>query len=101
MSKVLVVDDDKALRGLVRLELSDTYEIIDSGEPEKGLALALECKPDAILLDLRMANYSGYDLLQSFPSLNSAKMIPVIVVSGEAWRTNERTLQAAWRRRLF
>jgi hypothetical protein len=36
------VDDDEALRRLMRLELSDAYEVIDSGEPEQGLALALE-----------------------------------------------------------
>jgi len=40
MGKLLVVDDDEALRGLMRLELSGAYEIIDSGEPEQGLALA-------------------------------------------------------------
>jgi DNA-binding response OmpR family regulator len=84
MGRVLVVDDDQALRSLMRLELGDTYEIIDSGEPEQGLALALEYKPDAILLDLRMPKYSGYELLQSFTSLASTKTIPVIVVSGEA-----------------
>jgi len=84
MGKVLVVDDDEALRRLMRLELSDAYEIIDSGEPEQGLALALECKPDAILLDLRMPKYSGYELLQTFTSFSRTQMIPVIIVSGEA-----------------
>jgi len=84
MGKVLVVDDDEALRRLMRLELSDTYEIIDSGEPEQGLALALENKPDAILLDLRMPKYSGYELLQTYTSFCHTQMIPVIIVSGEA-----------------
>lgn len=84
MGKVLVVDDDKALRRLMRLELSGTYEVIDSGEPEQGLALALEHKPDAILLDLRMPKYSGYELLQTYTSFSRTQMIPVIVVSGEA-----------------
>jgi CheY-like chemotaxis protein len=84
MGKVLVVDDDEALRRLMRLELSDIYEIIDSGEPEQGLALALEYKPDAILLDLRMPKYSGYELLQTFTSFSRTQMIPVIIVSGEA-----------------
>jgi len=84
MGKLLVVDDDEALRRLMRLELSDTYEIIDSGEPEQGLALALEHRPDAILLDLRMPKYSGYELLQTFTSFSRTQMIPVIVVSGEA-----------------
>ena len=84
MGKLLVVDDDDALRRLMRLELSDTYEIIDSGEPEQGLALALEHRPDAILLDLRMPKYSGYELLQTFTSFSRTQMIPVIIVSGEA-----------------
>jgi CheY-like chemotaxis protein len=84
MGKLLVVDDDEALRRLMRLELGDDYEIIDSGEPELGLALALEHRPDAILLDLRMPKYSGYELLQTFTSFSRTQMIPVIIVSGEA-----------------
>src|ERR1700690_4338057 len=91
MRKVLVVDDDEALRRLVRLELCDTYQVIESGEPEQGLALALECRPNAILLDLRMPKYSGYDLLQTFTSFSCTQMIPVIVVSGEGGsQTKER-----------
>jgi DNA-binding response OmpR family regulator len=84
MGKLLVVDDDAALRRLMRLELSDAYEVIDSGEPEQGLALALEHKPDAILLDLRMPKYSGYELLQTYTSFSRTQVIPVIIVSGEA-----------------
>jgi len=83
MEKLLVVDDDEAIRRLIRLELCASYEIIDSGEPEQGLALALENKPDAILLDLRMPNYSGYELLQTFTALSHTQKIPVIIVSGE------------------
>jgi DNA-binding response OmpR family regulator len=84
MGRLLVVDDDEALRRLIRIELSDTYEIIDTGEPDQGLALALERRPDAILLDLRMPKYSGYELLQTYTSFSTTQMIPVIVVSGEA-----------------
>jgi CheY-like chemotaxis protein len=84
MGKVLIVDDDEALRRLMRLELSEGYEIIDTGEPEGGLALALEHRPDAILLDLRMPKYSGYELLQTFTSFSRTQIIPVIIVSGEA-----------------
>jgi len=83
MEKLLVVDDDKALRRLMCLALKDKYEMIDSGDPEEGLALALEHNPDAILLDLRMSKYSGYDLLSTYTSFSRTKLIPVIVVSGE------------------
>src|SRR5712692_10429799 len=83
MGKLLVVDDDQALRRLMHLELSDSYEVIDTGEPEHGLALALEHRPDAILLDLRMPKYSGYELCQTFTSFSRTQSIPVIIVSGE------------------
>ena len=81
--KLLLVDDDEALRRLMRLELSETYEVIDTGEPEHGLALALEHMPDAILLDLRMPKYSGYELCQTFTSFSRTQTIPVVIVSGE------------------
>ena len=81
--KLLVVDDDEALRRLMQLELSQNYEIIDTGEPEHGLALALEHLPDAILLDLRMPKYSGYELCQTFTSFSRTQTIPVVIVSGE------------------
>jgi CheY-like chemotaxis protein len=61
------VDDDEAIRRLVRLNLTDLYEIFDAGQPEEALALASEHKPDAILLDLRMP-----DILVS----NFAKHLP-------------------------
>jgi DNA-binding response OmpR family regulator len=94
MGKLLVVDDDDALRRLIRLELSDSYKIVDSSEPEEGLALALEHKPDAILLDLRMPKYSGYELCQTFTSFSHTHMIPVIIVSGEAGQqTREHCMQ--------
>jgi len=84
MEKLLVIDDDESIRRLLRLELSDTFEIFDSGEPQEGLALALEHKPDAILLDLRMPNYSGYELLQTFTAFSHTQKLPIIIVSGEA-----------------
>ena len=36
MEKLLVVDDDEAIRRLMRLELSDIFEVIDSGVPQEG-----------------------------------------------------------------
>ena len=84
MSKLLVVDDDDSMRKVIRLNLADSYEVIDTAEPEHALALALEYKPDAILLDLRMPRYSGFELCQTFTSLSSTQMIPVLVISGEA-----------------
>src|SRR5689334_25406836 len=83
MSKLLIVDDDDAVRRFMRATLSPHHVIVDTGQPEEALAMALEHKPDAILLDLRMPKYSGFELCQTFSSFSSTQLIPVIIVSGE------------------
>jgi CheY-like chemotaxis protein len=84
MPKILIVDDDEAVRGLLRLRLSDVYQVVETGNPEQALGLALEHKPDAILLDLMMPGFSGFELCQSFHSLSYTSRIPIFVITGEA-----------------
>jgi DNA-binding response OmpR family regulator len=84
MDKLLIVDDEEAMRRLLRINLADRYEIIDTGDPEQALALAMQDRPNAILLDLRMPKYSGFELCRTFNSLTSTQLIPLIIVSGEA-----------------
>src|ERR1700690_2370693 len=83
MPKVLIVDDDESMRGLLRMRLADSFEVIETGNPEQALGLALEHKPDAILLDLMMPKFSGFDLCQSFRSLSYTSTIPILVITGE------------------
>src|SRR5712692_29348 len=89
MQKLLVIDDEEAMRRLLRLNLSDTYEVIDTGDPEQGLALAMQNKPSAILLDLRMPRFSGFELCRTFTGLTSTQLTPVFIVSGEAGSTTK------------
>jgi DNA-binding response OmpR family regulator len=84
MEKLLIVDDEEPIRRLMRISLADRYEIIDTGSPEQALAMAMQDKPNAILLDLRMPKYSGFELCRTFSSLTSTQLIPLIIVSGEA-----------------
>ncbi|MGH9712169.1 MAG: response regulator [Candidatus Acidiferrales bacterium] len=83
MRRLLIVDDDAAVRKLFRLNLADDYEIIDTDDAEHALGLAMEHKPDAILLDLHMPKLSGFDLCRTFSSLSKTHLIPIFVVSGD------------------
>lgn len=83
MEKLLIVDDEEAIRRLLRINLADRYEILDTGISGEGLAMAMQNKPDAILLDLRMPNYSGFELCRTFKSMTSTQLIPIIIISGE------------------
>src|ERR1700691_3523340 len=84
MPKILIVDDDEAVRGLLRVRLSDAYQIVETCDPEQALGLALEHKPDAILLDLMMPGFSGFELCQSFHTLSYTSRILIFVIPVEA-----------------
>ena len=89
MDKLLIVDDEEAMRRLLRINLADRYEILDTGSPEQALAMAMQGKPNAILLDLRMPKYSGFELCRILKSMNSTQLIPLIIISGEAGATTK------------
>jgi len=89
MGKLLIVDDEEAMRRLLRINLADRYEIVDTGNSEEALAMAMQGKPNAILLDLRMPNYSGLELCRTFKSMASTQLIPIIIISGEAGATTK------------
>jgi response regulator RpfG family c-di-GMP phosphodiesterase len=84
MPKILLVDDDDSMRGLMKKRLSDIYQVVDTNDPEQALGLALEHKPDAILLDLMMPKFSGFELCQSFHTLSYTSLTPLFVITGES-----------------
>jgi DNA-binding response OmpR family regulator len=83
LPKILIVDDDEAMRGLLRARLEGSYEIFDTGDPDQALGLALEHKPDAVLLDLMMPKFSGFELCQSLNSLSYTSRIRVFIITGK------------------
>src|SRR2546428_1929605 len=89
MDKLLIVDDEEAMRRLLRINLADRYEIIDTGSPEEALAMTMQGKPNAILLDLRMPKYSGFELCRILKSMNCTQLIPLLIISGEAGATTK------------
>ena len=101
LPKILVVDDDDAIRALLKLRLADTYRVIETGDPEQALALALEHKPEAILLDLMMPGFSGFELCQSFHTLSYTSRTPIFVITGEAGAKYEEHCQSLGARGYF
>jgi DNA-binding response OmpR family regulator len=82
MRKILIIDDDDAMRQILRIRLESAYTVIDTGDPQTAFATALEHKPDAILLDLSMKKLSGFELCQTFTSCSMTRNIPIFIVTG-------------------
>src|SRR5262245_49302339 len=63
MSKrILVVDDQEDLRGVLRDLLSGSgYSVLEAGDGEAGVAKAKSDRPDLILMDIQMPVMDGYE----------------------------------------
>ncbi len=61
--KILVVDDDDGIRGLIKGVLSDEYKIIGEAKSgEKAIAIFKDTDPDLVLLDIRMPEKDGFEV---------------------------------------
>ena len=80
--KLLVVDDDPDVAGLLREMLpADRYTLLPAYDGEEGLSLARSEHPDTILLDLMMPGMSGFDVLEQLRADDETADIPVIVLT--------------------
>ena len=77
-SRVLVVDDDESIRQIVRLCLGDEgYEVFEAANGLDALALLPDCRPDLILLDLRMPVMDGWEFARRY-RLGPGPHVPIV-----------------------
>ncbi|MEI6135006.1 MAG: response regulator [Desulfomonile sp.] len=65
MPKILIVDDEEGIRMLYSMELQDEgYEIITLPDGNGLLEVLEKERPDCVIMDIKMKEFSGLDLLQ-------------------------------------
>jgi DNA-binding response OmpR family regulator len=65
MSKILIVDDEEGIRMLYSMELQDEgYDIITLPDGNGLLEVIEKELPDCVIMDIKMKEFSGLDLLQ-------------------------------------
>jgi CheY-like chemotaxis protein len=80
MKKILIVDDEEVIRMLYGEELEDEgYDVITTGSGHGLVELVERERPDLIILDIKMAEHDGLDLLQDIRK--DFYNIPVILCS--------------------
>jgi signal transduction histidine kinase/DNA-binding response OmpR family regulator len=81
-STILTIDDDPAARDLMQRCLTQAgYHAIAATSGMEGLRLAREHAPDAILLDVRMPDMDGWEVLSRLKSDPELADIPVLMVT--------------------
>lgn len=78
MNKILIVDDDVPIQILYADELTEEgYEVIATGDGLGLLGLIEGAQPDLVVLDVRLGEINGLDLLQDIR--NNYYELPVIL----------------------
>src|SRR5262249_13822098 len=81
-TKILVVEDDRAIRrGLVDALKFAGYDTVDAGDGEEGLVQALVPGIDLVLLDVLMPKRDGFSVLEELR--RSRPGLPVIVLTAK------------------
>ncbi len=92
--KILVIDDEEAVRGAIKISLKkESYELIFAENGKIGLEKYYEHRPVVIILDLRMPVMDGFEFLEKL-QLSSTALCSVIVLTGHG---NEEDMERCFR----
>jgi CheY-like chemotaxis protein len=91
MVEVLIIDDQERDRYLVKQRLRNLpLLVMEATSGTEGILAACKHKPDVILLDLGMADLSGFEVLERLKNEAAATEIPVVVITSRVLTAPER-----------
>jgi DNA-binding response OmpR family regulator len=80
--RILAVDDEERVVRLLQIRLQALgYEVVPAHDGEAALRLAVEKRPDLILLDVMMPKIDGFEVLRRLKAEPTTAPIPVIMLT--------------------
>lgn len=85
MAKILIVDDEPAIRFLISATLEDEgYELFEAADGLEASELIQENRPDLVILDVMMPGLTGYELCSRIKQDPVTQKIKVIMLTAKA-----------------
>ena len=83
MNKVLIIDDENQLRGLLsRIIGLEGYEVFQADSCTAGLKQAKQCMPDVVLCDVRLPDGNGVEIIERLKQLSPRAEIIMLTAHG-------------------
>ncbi len=80
--KILVIDDDEDILNLIKIILSNkNYEMLTATTGEEGIRMAIQQKPNLILLDIMMPVIDGWEILKMLHTDENTRKIPIAMLT--------------------
>lgn len=86
MKKILIVDDSREIRLLVKATLNnDEYKIYEEENGDNAIEAARKYRPDLVIMDLIMpGKIDGMEAIRRLKSHPDTRKCPIIILSGSA-----------------
>jgi two-component system, OmpR family, alkaline phosphatase synthesis response regulator PhoP len=83
MSKILLVEDEPSILNLVSMNLlARGYEVVTATNGGEAIEQLDEEKPELMILDIRMPDVSGWEVLEYMNEISSSSLVfPVVVMT--------------------
>lgn len=91
--KILIADDEETVRSLVKRLLGKTYKVIEADNGEEAVKVAVNQKPDLILMDILMPQMDGLTACYAIKRNQATKEIPVIMLTAVDYDLNRKLSQ--------
>lgn len=91
MKTILIVDDSRIMRNIVKnyfAKLEILCDYLEAEDGEEALEILKQHKVDLVLLDWNMPKLSGLDFLKTVRAIDKYADMPIIMVTSEAARYN-------------
>ena len=84
---LVVIENDESLVEIVSYEFSEHgWKVYTAPDGDKGVALALEHKPTAIICDIIMGQMHGFDVLRKLREHREMKNTVIVITSAKAYK---------------
>ena len=93
MKNILIVDDNHDNLALFEAYLEEDYEVTLAESANLAMKEIERKVPDIAILDIRMPDIDGFDLLSLIREHESAKDVPILLLSAEGQLMNNESAQ--------
>ncbi len=91
MKSVMIVDDETAMREILKIMLKD-YKVIEASNGREAVEIYRKERPDVVLMDIMMPVMSGIDAVKEIKKINpNAK---IIAITAYASSKGEKAMEA-------
>ncbi|MTW16645.1 response regulator [Rhodoplanes serenus] len=95
-ARILVIEDTEDNRRILRDLLTHAgFTLIEAGDGERGVALALAETPDLILMDMQLPVIDGYEAARRIRAAPALARTPIVAVTSYALSGDEAKARAA------